>query len=146
MQRSCSGHLLVFPCDSGVRLWDAEIQAKVDYCYVWRREETRRVHFPRTWNQTGKPVLTDYCTAAKTRAAAHHVIFSSTKHPSPARLPSAAAGAAACTLVCYAGRKAAGWVRCSCWSPGQNPRRQTATCGLAEDEHGDCVCASWLYS
>ena len=81
MQRSCSGHLLVFPCDSGVRLWDAEIQAKVDYCYVWRREETRRVHFPRTWNQTGKPVLTDYCTAAKTRAAAHHVIFSSTKHP-----------------------------------------------------------------
>ena len=29
--------------------WTQKIQANVAYCYVWRREQTRRVHYARPW-------------------------------------------------------------------------------------------------
>ena len=50
--------LCVCWCDSAVGLWTQQIQANVDYCYVWRREETRRVHFALPWTQASKPALT----------------------------------------------------------------------------------------
>ena len=73
-----------------------KIQAYVDYCHVWRREETRGVHFALPWTQASKPALTDSSLAAKRRAEAVHVVFFSTKHPSPARCLTAAV---VCTLV-----------------------------------------------
>ena len=45
----------------------------------------RLVHFARPWTQASKPALTDSSLAAKRRAEALHVVFFSTKHPSPAR-------------------------------------------------------------
>ena len=75
----------VCSCDSAVRLLDSENQANVDYCYVRRREETRREHFARPWTQTSKPTLTDSSLAAKRRAEALYVLFVLTEHPSPAR-------------------------------------------------------------
>ena len=62
-----------------------KIHANVDYCYVRRREETRRVYFARPWTQAFKPALTDSSVAAKRLTAAFHVVFFSTKHTSPAR-------------------------------------------------------------
>ena len=62
-----------------------KIQAYVDYCHVWRREETRGVHFALPWTQASKPALTDSSLAAKRRAEALHVVFFSTKNPSPTR-------------------------------------------------------------
>ena len=53
--------------------------------HVWRREETRRVHFARPWTQASKPALTYSSLAAKRLAAAPHGVFFSTKHPRPAR-------------------------------------------------------------
>ena len=49
--------------------WTQKIQANVDYCYVWRREETRRVHVARPWTQASKPAMTDSILAAKRRGA-----------------------------------------------------------------------------
>ena len=62
-----------------------KIHANVDYCCVWRREETRRVHFARPRTQASEPPLTDSSLAAKRRTVELHVVFSSTKHPRPAR-------------------------------------------------------------
>ena len=65
--------------------------------------------------------------AAKRRAEAPHVVFFSTKHPSPARE----------LLLCVYSRmiriatKDARWVRCSPCSLGPSPRRPTASCSLA---------------
>ena len=56
--------------------WTQKVQANVDYCCVWRREDTRRVHFARSWTQAFKPVLTESSLAAKKHAAALHVLFS----------------------------------------------------------------------
>ena len=62
-------------------LWTKQIQAIVDYCFVWGREETRQVHFDRP-----RPhALTDSSLAAKRRAKELHVTFFPTKYPSPAR-------------------------------------------------------------
>ena len=61
------------------------IQTIVGYCYVWRHEEKRPVHFARPWTLASKPALTDSSLAAKRRAKALHVAFFSTKHPSAAR-------------------------------------------------------------
>ena len=61
--------------------WTHKIQANVDYCYVRRRTE-------RTSLGPGleHPSLrSDSNLAARRRAEAHHVVFFSTKHPSPAR-------------------------------------------------------------
>ena len=52
-----------------------KIQANVDYCYVWRREVTRRVHFARPWTQASEPALTDSGLAAKRCAEALRVNF-----------------------------------------------------------------------
>ena len=65
--------------------WTQKTQANVDYCSVWCREETRRVHFPRPWTPASKPARTDSSLTAKRRAGALHVVFFSTKHPSPGR-------------------------------------------------------------
>ena len=54
-----------------------KIEASVDCCYVWR--------FDRPWTQASKPALTDSSLAAKRRAEALHLVFFSTKHPSPPR-------------------------------------------------------------
>ena len=40
-----------------LRRWSQKIQANVDTCYVWRREETRRVHFARHRTQVFEPAL-----------------------------------------------------------------------------------------
>ena len=61
--------------------WTQKIQANVDYCYVRRRTE-------RTLPDPGleHPSLrSDSSLASKRRAEALHVVFVSTKHPSPAR-------------------------------------------------------------
>ena len=64
-------------CDRAVR--SQKIQDNVDYCCVWRREETRRLHFSRPHTQASEPAL-----ASKRCARALEVtVFS--KHPSPAR-------------------------------------------------------------
>ena len=63
---------MVCSCDSAGRSWIQKIQANVGYCYVWRREETRRVRFARPWTQASKPALTDSSLAAKRRAEAFH--------------------------------------------------------------------------
>ena len=65
--------------------WTQKIQPNVDCCYVWRREETRRVHFARPSTQASKPALTDSSLAANGHASALRVVFLSTKHPSPPR-------------------------------------------------------------
>ena len=66
-------------------LWTKQIQAIVDYCFVWGREETRQVHFAQPRNQASEPLLIDSSLAAKRRAEALHVVFFATKHPSSAR-------------------------------------------------------------
>ena len=43
----------------------------------------RRVRFARPWTQASKPALTDSSPAAERRAEALHLLFFSTKHPSP---------------------------------------------------------------
>ena len=68
-----------------IGLWSQTIQANVDCCCGWPREETRRVHFARPHTQASEPALTDYSLAASRRAKALHAEFFSTKHPSPAR-------------------------------------------------------------
>ena len=68
-----------------LHVWTQKIQANVDYSYVCRREETLRVHLARPWTHASKPALTDSSLAATRRAAALHVVFFSTKYPSPAR-------------------------------------------------------------
>ena len=65
--------------------WTQKIQANADYSCVWRREETRRVHFDRPWTQASKPALTDSSLVAKRHDEALHVVFFPTKHPSPTR-------------------------------------------------------------
>ena len=57
--------------------WTQNIQAHVDYCYVWWREETCRVHFARPWTLASKLMLTDPSLAAKRRVAELHVAFCS---------------------------------------------------------------------
>ena len=64
--------------------WIQKVKSNVDYSCVWRREETRRVHFARLWTQASKLVLADPSLAEKGGAEALHVVFSSIKHPSPA--------------------------------------------------------------
>ena len=61
------------------------VQANVDYRYVWCREETRRVHFARPRTHALKPALTDCSLAAKRLAAACQAVLFSTTHPHPAR-------------------------------------------------------------
>ena len=55
--------------------WTQRIHGNVYYCYVWRREETRRVHFARPWPQASKPAPTDSSLAAKRHAAALHMLW-----------------------------------------------------------------------
>ena len=62
--------------------WIEKIQTKADYCYVWHREETRRVRFARPWTQASKPALTDASLAVPRRFTWR---FFSTKRSSPAR-------------------------------------------------------------
>ena len=64
-----------------MRFLDSEDHANVDYCYVRRRAE-------RTSLGPGlerASLRSDSSLAAKRRAEALHVVFFSTKHPSPAR-------------------------------------------------------------
>ena len=98
--------------------WIQNVKSNVDYCYVWCREETRRVHFARSWTQAPKPVLTDASLPAKVGAEALHVVFSPIKHPSPAR------GLTDCCCCC------ARWVGCSSRSLAPRTRRQLAAVGL----------------
>ena len=63
MRRWCSGHLFARVIQQ-LGVGTQKIQANVDYCHVWRREKTRRVHFARPWTQASKPALTDSCLAA----------------------------------------------------------------------------------
>ena len=62
--------------------WTQKIQANIDYLL---RPAPRRVHFARPWTRASKPISSDSSPAAKRRAEALHVVFFSTKHPSPAR-------------------------------------------------------------
>ena len=57
----------------------------------------RAEYTSRPWAQASKPALTDSTLAAKRRAEALHMVFFSTKHPSPQHddLPTAAT----CSLV-----------------------------------------------
>ena len=93
-----TGFLCEIGCGDGARVicllarviqqlgfWTQEIQANVDYCYVWRREETRRVNFARPWTQASKPALAESSLATKRLAEALHVFFFSIKQPSPPR-------------------------------------------------------------
>ena len=114
--------------------WIQNVKSNVDYCYVWCREETRRVHFARSWTQAPKPVLTDASLPAKVGAEALHVVFSPIKHPSPAR------GLTDCCCCC------ARWVGCSSRSLAPRTRRSTASCSRAGERRGDCVRASLLFS
>ena len=63
----CSCHSAVF---SYSRSLDSEnsSQRRLRDCYVWRREESHRVHFARPLTQACKPALTDSSSAAKRRA------------------------------------------------------------------------------
>ena len=56
-------------------LWTQKIQDNIDYCYVWRREETRRVHFARPRTQASEPAVTASSLAEKGRADALRVTF-----------------------------------------------------------------------
>ena len=58
-----------------------KIQANADYCYVRRRAE--RTSLGRELEHLS--LRSDSSLAAKRRAEALHVVFFSTKHPSPAR-------------------------------------------------------------
>ena len=55
-------------------IWTQKFEAKVGYCCVWRREETRRVHFARPRPQASEPALTA-SLVVKRRAEALHAIF-----------------------------------------------------------------------
>ena len=121
-----------------IGFWTQKIQANVDHCYVWRREQTRRVQFARPWTQASKPALTVYSLAAKIRTVALHVAFFSTKNLCPARC--------CCCCRCvysrmiYLATKDARCVHCSSWSLGPSPRRPTASYNsLAAVRRGDCV-------
>ena len=92
--------------------WTQRIQANVDYRYVWRREETRRVRFARPWTQASKPALTGSSLAAKRRAAALYVVFF---QPS-IRAQHDYLLLLLCVLVRYVATKDARRVRCSSWS------------------------------
>ena len=62
--------------------WTQKIQANVDYyCYVGRRAECTLLG-PGLKHPS---LRSDSTLAAKSRAEAFHVVFFSTKHPSPAR-------------------------------------------------------------
>ena len=64
-----------------LRFWTQIIQANVDCSYVRRRAE-RASHGPGLEHPS---LRSDSSLAAKRRAEALHVVFFSTKHPSPAR-------------------------------------------------------------
>ena len=61
--------------------WTQKIQANVDYCYVQRRAECTSLG-PGLEHPS---LRSDSSLVAKRRAEALHVVFFSTKHPSPAR-------------------------------------------------------------
>ena len=77
----CSGHSFFARVTQQLGFWTQKLQANVDYCYVRRRAEC-------TWLGPGLEHLrlrSDSSLAAKKRADALHVVFFSTKRPSPAR-------------------------------------------------------------
>ena len=61
--------------------WTQEIQANLDYCYARRRAECT----PLGPGLEHPSLRSDASLAAMRRAEALHVVFFSTKHPSPAR-------------------------------------------------------------
>ena len=61
--------------------WTQKIQANVDYCYVRHRAE----RIPLGLGLEHPSLRSDSSLVAKRRAEALHVVFFSTKHPSPAR-------------------------------------------------------------
>ena len=138
MRRSCSSHYFFARVIQQLVFWTQKVEANVDYCYVRRRAE-------RTSLGPGieHPSLrSDSSLAAKRRAEALHVVFFSTKDPSPARA----------LLLCVYSRmiriatKDARRVRCSPCSLGPSPRRPTVSFSLDAVRRGDCVRASWSYS
>ena len=78
VRRGCSGHSF-FCLQLG--FWTQKMQANVGYCYVRRRAE--RTSLGRELEHLS--LRSDSSLAAKRRAEALHVVFFSTKHPSPAR-------------------------------------------------------------
>ena len=78
VRRWCSGHSFCCSCDSAVRFLDSENPSQRR---LLLRPAPRRVHFARPWTRASK----HSSLAAKRRADALHVVFFSTKHPSPAR-------------------------------------------------------------
>ena len=81
IRRWCSGHLFARVIHQLGRCTQ-QIQANMDNRFVWRRGETRRVHFARPRTQASEPTLIDSSLAAKRRAEALHVVFFSTKKDS----------------------------------------------------------------
>ena len=83
VRRWCSGHFFrFFVCViQQLGSWTQKIQADVDYCYVRRRAECTSLG-PGLEHPS---LCSDSSLAAKRRAEALHVVFFSTKHPSPAR-------------------------------------------------------------
>ena len=84
-----------FARDPAVRSLTQKIQANLDYCFVWRREETRRMHLARPRTQAREPPLTDSSLTAKRRAEALQVVFFQIQSPALSRSDVAAV----CTLV-----------------------------------------------
>ena len=80
VQRWCPCHLFFCSCDSAASFFENASQRRPLLCPA-----PRRVHFAWRWTQASKPMLIDSCLAAKRRASELHVVFFSTKHPSPAR-------------------------------------------------------------
>ena len=125
-RRWFSGHLdflLVWFFSTSVRFLDKEnsSERRILLCLT-----LPRAHFALPWTQASKPALTDSSLAAKRRAEALHLVFFSTKHPSPPRWPTYCC-CCVCTLVWDVATKDARWVRCSSWSLGPRPRPPTAS-------------------
>ena len=110
--------------------WAQKIQANVDLLIFGAAKRPFECTSPGPGLE--HPSLrSDSILAVKRRTEELHVVFFSTKHPSPAR------ELLLCVYSCMIRsheRRALG------------ARRPTATCSLAAVRCGDCVCASWLYS
>ena len=137
MRRWCLTHLFVCSCDSTVRFWTQKIQANVDYCHVWRREETRRVHFARPSTQASTPAPTDFSLAAKRRrGASRGIFFKQASEPSTMTY-----AAAVCTrmMICSHERRALGALLF--FASRSEP---ASTDDLTAERPGDCLRASSL--
>ena len=83
VRRWYSGHLFVCPCDSAVRGLSIEKSSqRTTTAQRLARAECTSLGPGLT---ASKAALTDSSLAAKRRTEALHVVFFSTKHPSPAR-------------------------------------------------------------